>query len=243
MTFRLDPRAHFSDGAAITSADVVFTFRLLKEKGRPQQRAAYALVKSVDAPDAQTVRFDLAGARDRELPMTLAMMPVLSSARTDAAHFEDETLAIPTASGPYRIAEVQPGQRLVLRRDPNYWARDLPISRGLYNFDEIRIDYYRDASAMFEAFKAGLYDFRVEDDATRWLHGYDFPAARDGRIVKLSVANGLPKGVSGFAFNTRRAISPTRACAKRWPRCSISNGSTPICFRGLYHALARLLRR
>ncbi len=152
------------------------------------------------------MRFDLTGAKDRELPMTLAMMPVLSRARTDGAHFEDETLAIPIASGPYRVTEVQPGQRLVLSRDPNYWARDLPISRGLYNFDEIRIDYYRDASAMFEAFKAGLYDFRVEDDATRWLQGYDFPAVRDGRVIKLALANGLPKGVSGFAFNTRRSM-------------------------------------
>ena len=89
VVFRLDPRAHFSDGAPITSDDVVFSFQLLKEKGRPQQRAAYSLVKSIEAPDSQTVRFDLAGANDRELPMTLGLMPVLSRAHTDAAHFED----------------------------------------------------------------------------------------------------------------------------------------------------------
>ena len=94
----------------------------------------------------------------------------------------------------------------MLRRDPNYWARDLPIARGLYNFDEIRIDYYRDASAMFEAFKAGLYDFRIEDDPTRWLSGYGIPAVRDGRIVKAAIPIGLPKGISGFAFNTRRPL-------------------------------------
>ncbi len=92
-------------------------------------------------------------------------MPVLSRAHTDAEHFEDQTLQIPLGSGPYRVTEVKPGERLVLKRDPDYWAKDLPISRGLYNFDEIRIDYYRDATAMFEAFKAGLIDFRVEDDA------------------------------------------------------------------------------
>ena len=153
-----------------------------------------------------TVRFDLSGANDRELPLILALMPVLSRAHTDAAHFEDQTLQIPVASGPYCVEEVTAGQRVVLRRDPNYWARDLPINRGLYNFDEIRIDYYRDASAMFEAFKAGLYDFRIEDDPTRWLTGYDFPAARDGRIVKAAIPYGLPKGMSGFAFNARRAI-------------------------------------
>jgi peptide/nickel transport system substrate-binding protein len=206
VVFHLDPRAHFSDGGPITAADVLFTFQLLKEKGRPQQRAAYSLVKSIEAPDSETVRYDLSGADDRELPLTLALMPVLSRAHTDAEHFEDQTLALPVASGPYRVVEVEPGQRLVLRRDPDYWARDLPISRGLYNFDEIRIDYFRDATAMFEAFKAGLYDFRVEDDPTRWLTGYDFPAVRDGRIVKHAFPVGIPKGMSGFAFNTRRSI-------------------------------------
>ena len=206
IVFHLNPAAHFSDGGAITAADVVFTFNLLKAKGLPSQRAAYSLVKSVAAPDDLTVRFDLAGAGDRELPLILGLMPVLSRAHTDADHFEDQTLQIPVSSGPYRVAEVQPGQRLVLRRDPNYWARDLPITRGLYNFDEIRIDYYRDASALFEAFKAGIYDFRIEDDATRWRDGYNLAAVRDGRIVKRAVPNGLPKGVSGFAFNTRRPL-------------------------------------
>jgi peptide/nickel transport system substrate-binding protein len=206
LVFHLDPAAHFSDGSPITSADVLFSFNLLKAKGRPQQRAAFSLVKSVDAPDEHTVRYDLVGAHDRELPLTLAIMPVLSKAHTDAEHFEDQTLQIPVASGPYRVAEVKPGERLVLERDPNYWARDLPISKGLYNFDTIRIDYFRDATAMFEAFKAGLTDFRIEDDATRWRAEYDFPAAKDGRIVKATIANGLPKGVSGFAFNTRRPL-------------------------------------
>jgi peptide/nickel transport system substrate-binding protein len=206
VAFHIDPAAHFSDGDKITAADVVFTFNLLKAKGLPSQRAAYALVQHVDAPDDLTVRFDLTGANDRELPMIVGLMPVLSRLHTDAEHFEDQTLQIPVGSGPYRIAEVKPGERVVLRRDPDYWARDLPIARGLYNFDEIRIDYYRDASAMFEAFKAGLYDFRIEDDATRWRAGYDFPAAHDGRIVKQAVPDSLPKGISGFAFNTRRAI-------------------------------------
>jgi peptide/nickel transport system substrate-binding protein len=206
VVFHLDPRARFSDGGAITSEDVAFTFGLLKEKGRPQQRAALKLIKSIDTPDALTVRCDLTGAADRELPMTLALMPVLSHVHTDAAHFDEQTLQIPIGSGPYTIAEVKPGERLVLKRNPDYWARDLPLVRGLYNFDEIRIDYYRDTTAMFEAFKAGLYDYRVEGDPTRWRSGYDFPAVRDGRIVKQTVANGLPKGMDGFAFNTRRPI-------------------------------------
>jgi peptide/nickel transport system substrate-binding protein len=206
VVFHLDPAAKFSDGTPITSADVVFTFNLLKAKGRPQQRAAFSLVKSIDAPDDWTVAYDLFGANDRELPLTLAIMPVLSRAHTDAEHFEDQTLQIPVGSGPYRVAAVKPGERLVLSRDPNYWAKDLPISRGLYNFDRIRIDYYRDATAMFEAFKAGLIDFRLEDDPNRWRNEYNFHAAKDGRIIRAAITSGLPKGVSGFAFNTRRPV-------------------------------------
>jgi peptide/nickel transport system substrate-binding protein len=206
VVFHLDPAARFSDGTPITSADVVFTFNLLKAKGRPQQRAAFSLVKSIDAPDDWTVAYDLTGANDRELPLTLAIMPVLSRAHTDAEHFEDQTLQIPVGSGPYRVAEVKPGERLVLERNPDYWAKDLPISRGLYNLDEIRIDYYRDATAMFEAFKAGLIDYRVEDDTNRWRNDYDFPAAKDGRIIRAAIPTALPKGVSGFAFNTRRPV-------------------------------------
>jgi len=101
---------------------------------------------------------------------------------------------------------VNPGERLVLERDPNYWGRDLPIAKGLYNFDTIRIDYFRDANAMFEAFKAGLVDYRVEDNVTRWRSEYFFPAAKDGRVVTAAIPNGLPKGVSGFALNTRRRM-------------------------------------
>jgi peptide/nickel transport system substrate-binding protein len=204
VVFHLDPAARFSDGTPVTSADVVFTFNLLKAKGRPQQRAAFSLVKSIDAPDDRTIAYDLSGANDRELPLTLAIMPVLSRAHTDAEHFEDQTLQVPVGSGPYRVVEVKPGERLVLERNPDYWAKDLPISRGLYNFDKIRIDYYRDATAMFEAFKAGLIDYRVEDDTNRWRSEYDFPAAKDGRIIRAAIPTALPKGVSGFAFNTRR---------------------------------------
>jgi peptide/nickel transport system substrate-binding protein len=206
VVFHLDQAARFSDGTPITSADVVFTFNLLKAKGRPQQRAAFSLVKSIDAPDDWTIAYDLSGANDRELPLTLAIMPVLSRAHIDAEHFEDQTLQIPVGSGPYRVVEVKPGERLVLERNPDYWAKDLPISRGLYNFDKIRIDYYRDATAMFEAFKAGLIDYRVEDDTNRWRNEYDFPAAKDGRVIRAAIPTALPKGVSGFAFNTRRPV-------------------------------------
>ena len=205
-TFHLDPAARFSDGRPITSSDVRFTFDLLKSKGRPQQRAAFAQIKAVTTPDPETIRFDLQGSGDRELPLFLGLMPVLSSKTTDAAHFDETTLKPPVASGPYRVGAVDPGQKLVLERNPDYWGRDLPTRRGMFNFDRVDIDYYRDANALFEVFKAGQCDFRIETDPARWLTAYHFPGLADGRDIKAVVPLRLPKGMDGFAFNTRRAI-------------------------------------
>jgi peptide/nickel transport system substrate-binding protein len=206
VVFHLDPRAHFSDGAPVTSADVLFTFDLLKTKGRPQQRIAYSLVKSIDAPDESTVHYDISGVGDRELPLILALMPVLPKHAIDVDRFQEATLAKPLGSGPYVVAEVKPGASLLLRRDPNYWGRDVPSQRGLYNFDEIDIEYFRDGNALFEAFKAGLIDYREETSTTRWAGGYDFPAARDGKVVREELHNDSPKGMEGLAFNLRRPL-------------------------------------
>jgi peptide/nickel transport system substrate-binding protein len=204
--FHLDPRARFSDGMAITSADVRFSFELLRQKGRPQQRAAYALVKDVETPDAETIRFDFPGINDREMPLTLAMMPVLSPHFFNPATFDNASLAIPIGSGPYRIAEIDPGQRIILRRDKDYWGKDLPVDRGRFNFDEIEIDYYRDANALFEAFRAGLVDFRVETSPSRWTTSYDFPSLKAHRTWRASLPIGGPKGMEGFVFNLRRHL-------------------------------------
>jgi peptide/nickel transport system substrate-binding protein len=206
ITFHLDPRAHFSDGTPITSADVVFSFDLLKNKGRPQQRAAFSLVNAVTAPDEHTVTYDLSGVGDRELPLILAITPVLPKHATDVERFGESTLQAPVGSGPYKIAEVKVGERIVLKRDPNYWGRDLPIQKGLHNFDEIDVDYFRDANSLFESFKAGLIDYRDENNTTRWTTGYDFPAIRDGRVVTEALPTGVPKGMEGFAFNLRRPL-------------------------------------
>ncbi|MGO9008056.1 MAG: extracellular solute-binding protein [Beijerinckiaceae bacterium] len=204
-TFRLDPRAKFSDGTPITAADVLFTFELLKKHGRPQQRVAFSLIKQVETPDAATIRFDFPGLGDREMPLTLALMPVLPRHRVDEAKFDEANLAIPVGSGPYRIAAVKPGERILLQRNPDYWANDVPVHRGLFNFDEIEIDYYRDQNSLFEAFAAGLVDFRTETNPIRWTTGYDFPALREHRVSRESLPVGGPKGMEGFVFNLRRS--------------------------------------
>lgn len=153
IIFHLNPHAHFSDGAPITAADVLFTFNLLKSKGRPQQRGAFSLVKNVEASDSLTVRFDLTGAGDRELPLILAIMPVLPKHATDIERFPDASLAKPLGSGPYIVADVKPGARLLLQKDPNYWGVDIPSQRGFYNFDEIDIQYYRDGNSLLNPSK------------------------------------------------------------------------------------------
>jgi len=204
VTFGLDPAAHFSDGAPVTADDVVFSWQLLRDHGRPSHRTYYAKVAKAEILDSRTVRFDFADASDRELPLILGLMPVLPKHAIDVATFENTTLAKPIGSGPYLVTAVDAGKSVTFKRDPNYWGRDLPINRGLWNFDELRFDFYRDANAYFEAFKAGLYDVRSEADPGRWQTGYDFPAVRDGRVVKESFVNGLPKFSSDFVFNTRR---------------------------------------
>src|SRR5439155_19284950 len=139
------------------------------------------------------VRFDLAGNDVRELPLILALMPVLAQHATNVATFEETSFDPIVGSGPYVVGEVKPGERVPLQRDPDYWGRDLGVNRGLWNFDEIRIDYYRDATSYHEAFKKGLFDLRVEEDPGRWRTGYDFPAVRDQRVVKETFTSALPK--------------------------------------------------
>ncbi len=206
VTFHLNPKARFSDGHALTAEDVRFTFELLKKHGKPFYRTSFGQVVNVEVQDPLRIRFDLSGANDRELPLLIAMMPIFAAHATDPDTFERTTLTPPIGSGPYTITDVRPGERVVLKRRKDFWAEDLPVLRGLYNFDEIRFDLYRDANTMFEAFKAGLYDYRLEGDPTRWATGYDFPAVRDGRIKREMLPILLPKGMNGFVFNTRRGL-------------------------------------
>ena len=206
VTFTLDPAAKFSDGKPVTAEDVIFSWRLLRDKGRPNFRTYYVKVAKAEALSERVVRFDLGGTNDRELPLILGLMPILAKHAIDPDAFEDTTFDPPIGSGPYVISKVDPGRSVTFKRNHSYWARDLPVNRGFWNFDEIRLDYYRDANSHFEAFKKGLYDVHAESDPGRWETAYDVPAVRDGRIVKEAFPTGLPKGLSGLVFNARRTI-------------------------------------
>src|SRR6202008_1769530 len=206
VTFRLDPKARFSDDKPVTADDVLFSWALLRDHGRPNHRQYYSKLTKAEAPDALPVRFDLTGANDRELPLILGLMPILPRHAIDVATFEDTTLTGPVGSGPYRVTEVKAGASVTLTRNPDYWGRDLPVNRGLYNFDEIRLDFYREANGQFEAFKRGLYDFRVETEPLRWHDGYDFPAARTGEVIRDAIKTGMPQPSEFLVFNTRRPL-------------------------------------
>jgi len=204
VTFRLDKRAAFSDGEPVTSADVLFSFEVLRDKGRPNYRTYYKKVAKAEAISDHEVRFVFAGAEDRELPLILGLMPVLPRHAMSMEKFDETTLTPLVGSGPYAIAAVNPGRSITYRRNPDYWGRDLPANRGRFNYDEIRFEYYREGSTLFEAFKTGAVDLRNEDDPALWAKGYTFPAAVDGRIAREEIPIGLPAGMTALVFNTRR---------------------------------------
>ena len=206
VTFHLDPAAKFSDGKPVTAEDVIFSWQLLRDKGRPNHRTYYAKVAKAEAIGEQAVRFDLSGSDDRELALILGLMPVLAKHAVKPETFEETSFQAPLGTGPYVVGEVDPGKSVTLKRNPDYWGRDLAINRGLWNFDEVRFDYYREANSHLEAFKRGLYDLRNEHDPGRWQTAYDFAAVRDGRVLKEALPTGVPKASSYFVFNTRRAV-------------------------------------
>lgn len=206
VEFTLRAGAKFSDGTPLTVDDVIFSHALLRDHGRPNHRSYYKKVAKVEKTGERKVRFTFDTSGDREMPLIIGLMPILPKHLIDPDQFEKTTLFPPVGSGPYTVAKVDPGKSISYTRDPNYWGREIPINRGLYNFDEIRFDYYRDAGALFEGFKSGLVRLRNEDDPTRWTEAYEFPAIKDKRVLKEELPVATPAGMSALVFNTRRLL-------------------------------------
>lgn len=232
VTFQLRPEARFSDGKPITPEDVVFSWSLLREKGQPFHRSNYKNVAKAEATGPRSVTFTFAGD-NREMPLIMGLMPILPKHRISPETFERTGFDPPVGSGPYLVAEIDAGKRVTFRKNPDWWARDLPSARGHYNFDEIRYEYFRDTTSMFEAFKTGALDLREEDSPDRWATGYDFAAVADGRVVKRAFDIDTPAGMSGFAMNTRRPLFADR----RVRHALILMFDFEWINRSLYHAL------
>ncbi|HLI12000.1 MAG TPA: extracellular solute-binding protein [Alphaproteobacteria bacterium] len=206
VTFTLRPEARFQDGSPITADDVVWTFDTLKSKGSPLYAAYYQSIVKAEALGPHKVKFSFAPGDNRELPLIIGQLPILSKKYYASHDFEKTTLDQPLGSGPYKVAAVDPGRSISYERDKSYWAKDLPVNKGRYNFDRIRIDYYRDDNVSLEAFKAGNYDFRLENSSKFWATGYASPALKAGLIKKEAIPSKDPFGMQGYAFNIRRDI-------------------------------------
>ena len=206
VAYTLRPEARFHDGTPVTADDVVWTMETLKTKGHPFYRSYYAKVVKAEKAGERKVTFRFAPGDNRELPLIVGQMPVLSRAYWSKRDFEKTTLEAPLGSGPYKVESVSPGRSITYRRVQDYWGAKLPVNAGRHNFETIRYDYYRDTTVSLEAFKAGEYEFRLENVAKNWATGYSGPAVSRGLIKKETIQNEVPTGMQGFVYNTRRPI-------------------------------------
>lgn len=206
VAFTLRPEAKFADGAAVTAEDVVWSFEQIKRDGEPMMQFYYANVEKAEALGPRKVKFSFSGPKNRELPQIVGQLPVLQKSLWQKRGFDKVTLEPWAGSGPYRIESFEANRSITYARRDDWWAKDLPINRGRYNFDRIRYDVYRDQTVAREAFKSGQYDFRGENSGREWATFYNFPAIEQGLVKKEMVRHERPAGLSGFVFNTRRAL-------------------------------------
>lgn len=204
VEFTLRPEARFSDGAPVTVEDVIWSFREIGTRGHPRYRGFWEKVATIEQTGPRSLRLTFTEA-DRELPLLAGLRPILQKAQWEGRDITEAGIAdIPIGSGPYVVESYEINRAVVLRRNPDYWGRDLPFRRGTSNFDEIRIEFYGDDTVLKEAFKAGLISYVREFNAEAWATQYDFPAITRGEIVLSEIPHEKPSGMTGFVFNTRR---------------------------------------
>lgn len=206
VVFHLNKAARFHDGRPMTAEDVKFSYEMYRKYGHPVRRRVYGLVKSVEIKNDREIKFIFGPGYDRESVMILALMPVLPRHYWEKHDFQKTTLTPPLGSGPYKIKSVEPGRKIIYERVKDYWAKDLPVNRGQYNFDTITYAYFRDDDVALQSFKAGDANLRREYDITRWQTAYDFKALDEGKVVKEEVAHQRPEWLRALIFNTRRPL-------------------------------------
>jgi len=204
VTFFLRPEARFADATKLTAKDVVASFDLIKAHGHPFLSMPLRDVTGAEALDDYTVRYTFTGNLTRDLPLLVAGLPIFSKAYYETRDFTETTLEPPLGSGPYRITDFRQGRFVLFTLRDDYWAWDLPVNRGRFNFRELRYEYFRDRTAEFEALKAGTYDLREEFTSKTWATEYDIPQVRNGNLKLVTLPDHRPSGAQGFFINTRR---------------------------------------
>ena len=211
VTFVLNPAARFNDNSPITSEDVAFSFDVLKEHGTPLYRSYYRGVNRVETPNKRVIVFYLnSDEKNRELPLILGQLPVLSKKYWQDKDFSQTTLDVPVSSGPYVIESFEPNRYITYKINPQYWAKDLNVNRGFYNFERIKYDVYRDTTVAVEALKSGLVDWRLENEAKKWVQSQKWDLVKSGKIRAEEFRHQLPSGMQGFVFNLRRPLFQDR---------------------------------
>lgn len=205
VEFTLRPEARFSDGTPVTVEDVLWSFETLGTIGAPRYAAAWKKIASAEKSGERSVRFTF-NTVDRELPLILGLRPILKKAHWEGKDFTATSFDAPVGSGPYVVADFEPGVTITFAKDPDWWGANLNFYKGLHNFDEIRYDYYGDGSVVFEAFKAGAFMTYREGNPAKWATNYDFPAVQSGDVVKAEIPHQRPSGIEGFVMNTRRPL-------------------------------------
>lgn len=208
IDFYLNPKATFQDGTPITAEDVIFSLTTLRDNGKPNHRTYYKQVKTITALSPTHIHLEFAqeadGTYNQELPLLIGLMPILSKNYWETQDITQTRLSPFVGSGPYKIDTISAGRHITYQRNPTYWAADLPVNKGLYNFDQLIFDYYRDDTVALEAFKAGDLDLRREGNETKWRTQYKLEAVTTGAILKEEIAHQRPEPAKGFIFNTRR---------------------------------------
>jgi len=207
ITFFINPKARFHDGTHITREDVLFSLKTFQEKGTPNQKKTYGKVVKTEFIDEYGIKMIFENNKDKELPLIIAgFLPILSKKFHKDIDVTKTFLNIPLGSGPYKISEIEAGRRIIYQRVKDYWAKNLPVNVGYYNFDKLIYDYYKDSNVLLEAFKVGEYDYRREYNAKRWQNNYNFSAADENKVVLKEMTNDKPSGMNALVFNTRRSL-------------------------------------